>query len=264
MRPTERHRAKKALGQNFLADDRYISRITKAISPMPGDTVIEIGPGLGALTAMLVKSGADVVAIELDKDLFEGLKEKFGGLDNFRLIEGDALEVDYASLTPQPVKLAANLPYNISTAILQRLAEHAQHFSSLILMLQMEVVERITATPGSSARGFLTVIVEASFKAEKLFDVPPDAFRPRPKVMSSVVKLTPRGSEVDGPDGFRRLVSVAFAQKRKTILNNLKGVYPEADKILADAGIEARRRAEDLSLDEWLRLHAAIERQFSR
>ncbi|MGD9589606.1 MAG: 16S rRNA (adenine(1518)-N(6)/adenine(1519)-N(6))-dimethyltransferase RsmA [Pyrinomonadaceae bacterium] len=258
MKGTDRHRAKRSLGQNFLVEPAYAARITAAIDASAGDTVIEIGPGHGALTEKLVGAGANVIAIELDAGLCFELSEKFAGRPNFRLIEGDALDVDYVSVALGTVKLAANLPYNISTAILQKLAEHSQNFSVLVLMLQKEVVDRITAKPGSSERGFLTVLVESSFDARKLFDVPPAAFRPRPKVMSSVVQMVPAKNDIPARQGFRRLLSTAFAQKRKTILNNLKVTFPHAANALAEAGIEERRRAESLTLEEWLRLHAII------
>lgn len=258
MKGTDRHRAKRSLGQNFLVDPAYAARITAAIDAMPGETVIEIGPGHGALTEKLVGARADVIAIELDAGLCFELREKFAGRPNFRLIEGDALNVDYSGLAIGTVKLAANLPYNISTAILQKLAKHSQNFSVLVLMLQKEVVDRITAKPGSSERGFLTVLVESSFEAQKLFDVPPAAFRPRPKVMSSVVQMVPAKYDIAERPGFRRLLSTAFAQKRKTILNNLKVTFPYAANALSEVGIEERRRAESLTLEEWLRLHAII------
>lgn len=258
MKGTGRHRAKRSLGQNFLVDQGIAARIISAISPSPDDLVIEIGPGLGALTAALVDSGADVIAIELDADLFGDLREKFLGRKNFRLIESDALEVDYANIVKGQAKLAANLPYNISTAILQKLSEQSGRFSNLVVMLQKEVVERITARPGKSERGFLTVLLESCFESRKLFDVPPTAFRPQPRVTSSVLCLTPRQIDIDDPAAFRRLLSSAFSQKRKTILNNLRSVYPAAAEKLATAGIDAARRAESLSLDEWLRLHGRL------
>jgi len=258
MKGTDRHRAKRSMGQNFLVDPGYAARIAAAADPSPADTIFEIGPGEGALTERLVDSGANVIAIELDADLYSGLRSKFAGRENFKLIEGDALDTDFTGIAAGPAKLAANLPYNISTAILQKLADQAEYFSTLVLMLQKEVVERITAPPGSSARGFLTALVESSFETEKLFDVPPQAFRPRPKVMSSVVRLRPSKIEVPDRPSFRRLLSVAFAQKRKTILNNLKGNYPDAPAALAQAAIEERRRAESLSIGEWLRLHRVL------
>lgn len=253
-------RAKKSLGQNFLADPDYISKIIAAVHPSADDTVIEIGPGRGALTERLVDSGSRVIAIELDRELIDPLRRKFGGGGRFEVIERDALTVAFGELLDEfgAAKLVANLPYYISTAILQHLAGQRDRFSSLILMFQREVVDRITAQPGSSGRGFLTVIAEAAFQIEKLFDVPPDAFRPVPKVWSSVVRLTPKaGPGLD--KALRDLVSAGFAQKRKTIANNLKQITPEPGRLLAAAGIEPIRRAESLTLDEWIELGRAMK-----
>ncbi|MFL6467807.1 MAG: 16S rRNA (adenine(1518)-N(6)/adenine(1519)-N(6))-dimethyltransferase RsmA [Pyrinomonadaceae bacterium] len=246
--------AKKSLGQNFLAAPNYVDKIIAAVSPSDGDTIIEIGPGRGALTEHLVESGANVIAIELDRDLVPVLTEKFSRYANFQVLEQDALDVNFETLTTNNSKLVANLPYYISTAILQHLAEQRHCFSELVLMFQREVVDRITAKPGNSDRGFLTVLVEASFETEKLFDVPPEAFRPMPKVSSSVVRLKPKPAELADPEVFRNMVSLSFAQKRKTILNNLKPHYANAPQALAAAGIEPSRRAETLTLVEWKQL----------
>jgi 16S rRNA (adenine1518-N6/adenine1519-N6)-dimethyltransferase len=155
--------------------------------------------------------------------------------------------------------LIGNLPYYISTAILQKLIVERMMFSQMVLMLQKEVVERITAPPGSSDRGFLTVLIEAYFRVERLFDVPPDAFKPQPKIWSSVVRLVPLDRADLDSQGFRRLVSSAFAQKRKTILNNLKNIFPNAGDALRNAGIDPARRSETLTLDEWLMLTKLFE-----
>ena len=253
----ERHRAKKSLGQNFLTDPNYVRKIVAALDPRPDDTLIEIGPGLGALTEALIDSGAGVTAIELDRDLAQLLRDRYASRPNFQLIEQDALRIDFAALGQVPAKLIANLPYYISTAILERLSEQRACFTTLVLMFQKEVVDRITAAPGKSERGFLTVMVEAAFRVEKLFDVPPTAFRPAPKIMSSVVRLVPKKPLPVDESAFRGLLSTAFRQKRKTILNNLKPTYPNAAALLERSGIEPARRAESLSLDEWQRLFDA-------
>jgi len=250
--------AKKSLGQNFLSDPIYINKIIDAVSPREADAIIEIGPGRGALTERLVESGAKVIAIELDRDFVPILREKFAGRENFQVLEDDALQIDFRSLiseNPKPEtrhsKLVANLPYYISTAILQRLAEQRECFSELVLMFQKEVVDRITAQPGNSDRGFLTVIVEASFETEKLFDVPPEAFQPVPKVWSSVVRLKPKAADIADFDHFRNVLSLSFSQKRKTILNNLKPHFDNAADALCRANIDPSRRAEALTLAEW-------------
>lgn len=259
----KRSYAKKSLGQNFLVDDTYIRKIIDAVDPSANDTIIEIGPGRGAITEKLVASGANVIAIELDRELAPLLRQNFTHAGNFTVVEADATEVDFASLIAANLKseipglkskVVANLPYYISTAILQKLSEQRECFSSLVLMFQREVVDRITAQPGNSDRGYLTVLVESAFSVTKLFDVPPTAFRPQPKVWSSVVRLKPKENVITQPDAFRKLLSVAFAQKRKTILNNLKTFSPDALVALENAEIDPGRRAETLTLDEWLLL----------
>ncbi len=257
--------AKKSFGQNFLIDDNYISRIIAALAPQSGETIIEIGAGRGALTEKLVESGANVVAIELEREMISVLRVKFSTAENFRLIESDTLKVDFSEISNnQKHKLVANLPYNISTAILQKLIEQREVFSEMILMFQREVVERIIAPPGNSERGFLSVMTEAYLDAEKLFDVPPNAFKPAPKVWSAIIKLIPKHGSVDFDEQlFRAVVSQGFMQKRKTILNNLKHWQQlktlDTQQLLIKSDIEPNRRAETLTLDEWKRLTVNIE-----
>lgn len=257
-------RAKKSLGQNFLRDETVISRIIEALDLQPHDTVIEIGPGQGALTEQLLRKAASVVAIEFDRDMISLLRERFGSKENFHLINDDALNVDLAAVmrgfgADKKCKLAANLPYNISTPILQRLIDQRHLFSRLVLMFQREVVERITAKPGGKERGFLSVLVENAFETEHLFDVPPQAFQPIPKVWSAVVCLTPRSSQVVDEALLREIVSVSFSKKRKTLFNNLKTRFENSPEILEKVGIDARRRAETLTLNEWEKLTAMIK-----
>jgi 16S rRNA (adenine1518-N6/adenine1519-N6)-dimethyltransferase len=261
------HHAKKRLGQNFLVNRGVVDRILQALAPREGETLIEIGPGQGALTAGLLESAGQVLAIEFDRQLIPILTEKFGSSPNFKLLEADALEVDFcAAMQPATrARVIANLPYNISTAILERMIEQRGCIDEMVLMLQREVVDRITAQPGSTERGFLTVMIEAYCEIEKLFDVAPGSFRPVPKVWSSVIRLRMRQHEVVA-DGvlLRSVVSAAFAQRRKTILNNLRHApsplqelikrHGGASIILCQAEIALQRRAETLALTEWLRL----------
>lgn len=263
--------AKKSFGQNFLVDQNYINKIISALAPQNGETIFEIGAGRGALTEKLIESGANILAIELELNMIAVLKESFGDYQNFQLIEADVLKIDFHNLLEnqpenQKVKLVANLPYYISTAILQKLIEHREIFSEMILMFQREVVDRITAEPGNSERGFLTVLVQSNLEVEKLFDVPPKAFRPAPKVWSSVVSLITKESDfqIKNENLFREIVSAGFRQKRKTIFNNLKNVSAELlekfekkgslANILENLNIEPNRRAESLTLDEWKKL----------
>jgi 16S rRNA (adenine1518-N6/adenine1519-N6)-dimethyltransferase len=267
-------RAKKSLGQNFLVDESYAGRIVGALGPRADETVVEIGAGRGALTERLLESAGRVVAIEFDRDLAPVLRARFALRGNFELVEADALAVDFCSVIfPAPSsRLVANLPYNISTAILQRLIEQRRCITEMVLMLQREVVERIAAPAGASERGFLSVVVEAYCEVEKLFDVPPRAFRPAPKVWSTVALLRPRARipvEVEDEKSLWRVVSAGFAQRRKTILNNLRSAPEDlrarveaaggAAPLLEAAGVNPQRRAETLELAEW----AAITRALS-
>ncbi len=256
--------AKKSFGQNFLVDENYIGKIIAALNPQKGETIVEIGAGRGALTERLIDSGADVVAVELERNMISVLRGRFAEKENFRLVESDALKVDFLSLILNPlsfkVKLVANLPYNISTAILQKLIEQRELFSVMILMFQLEVVNRITARVGNSERGFLSVLAQAHLDAEKLFDVPPRAFLPAPKVTSAVVRLTPKANQQNYDEHlFRQIVSAAFVQKRKTIFNNLKNApadlrekFGDVNQLLENCRVEPNRRAETLTIDEWI------------
>jgi 16S rRNA (adenine1518-N6/adenine1519-N6)-dimethyltransferase len=253
-------RAKRSLGQNFLHDENVIARIVDALNLTSADTVVEIGPGTGTLTRHLADKAGRVVAIEFDRDLIPPLMRMFSERPNVRVVNADALDINLATLDLNlDAKLAANLPYNISTAILQRLVEHRHLFERLVLMFQREVVDRITAPPGKRDRGYLSVLVEDTFRSERLFDVPPGAFRPVPKVWSSVVRLFPTKGEIAANDIRLKAVSDGFVQKRKTILNNLKGGYPDIEALLKGCDIDPKRRAETLTLDEWRRLTASIE-----
>lgn len=267
-------RAKKSLGQNFLSDERVIARIVNAFAPGDDETVIEIGPGRGALTAHLIERAGRVIAVEFDRELLPLLEEKFGARQNFSLVQADALAVDFCALIKPDTRarVVANLPYYISTAIMQKLIEERACLTELVLMLQREVVERITAPPASSERGYLSVLVEAYCEAEALFDVSPGSFRPQPKVWSTVVRLRLREKlkiEVGDERLLWQIVSAGFAQRRKTILNNLRHA-PESlrervralgveSRVLEAASIEESRRAETLTLEEWARLTRAIE-----
>jgi len=267
------HRPSKRLGQNFLNNPQVINRIIEALNPKPDETLIEIGPGMGALTAHLIERAGRVIAVEFDRNLAPMLRERFGEHDNLRVLQEDALQTDFCLeiLPAQTARLVANLPYNISTAILQRLISQRHCVSEMVVMLQREVVERIQAPPGSSERGYLSVLVEAYCETEKLFDVAPGSFHPRPKVWSSVIRLRFRPEiefDVQNEELFWAIVSAGFMQKRKTILNNLRNApaslqdlirrHGGASIVLCRAEVELQRRAESLTVAEWVRITRAM------
>jgi 16S rRNA (adenine1518-N6/adenine1519-N6)-dimethyltransferase len=215
-----------------------------------------------------------LVAIEFDRNLIPFLSEKFASRENFKLIESDALVTNFCEVIRPAAnaRVVANLPYNVATAILQRLIEQRHCLGELILMLQREVVERITAGPGSGERGYLSVFVQAYCTTEKLFDVAPSAFRPAPKVWSSVVRLTPRPrllAAVKDEKLLWQVVSAGFAQRRKTMLNNLRSApaplqevvksHGGASIVLCQAQVDLQRRAETLTVEEWTRITRALE-----
>jgi len=264
----------KRLGQHFLTDRRVIQRIIEALEPRADETIVEIGPGTGALTAELVERAGRVVAVEFDNKLEPVLRERFAGSSNFELVMSDALTTDFcAAIAPaRTARLAANLPYNISTAILQRLIAQRSCLDEMVVMLQREVVERVLAPAGTTDRGYISVVVEAYCETQKLFDVAPGAFRPPPKVWSSVMRLKFRPRilvEAKDEELLWATVSAGFAQKRKTILNNLRhasGRLQEVLKrnggasiVLCKAEVDLQRRAETLTIEEWGRIVRAME-----
>ena len=263
----------KRLGQNFLTDQRIIQRIVAVLEPRPDETIVEIGPGKGALTAPLLERAGTLVAIEFDQNLIPLLTDKFSAGKNFKLIQSDALVTDFCeAIRPATqARIVANLPYNVATAILQRLIEQRHCLTEMVVMLQREVVERITASPGTGERGYLSVFVQAYCETEKLFDVAPSSFRPAPKVWSSVIRLRLRpqlAAAVNDEKLLWQVVSAGFAQRRKTILNNLRNAPQSiqellkkrggASIVLCDAGIPPLRRAETFTLEEWAMLVNAL------
>lgn len=240
------HRPRKRFGQHFLHDAGVLQRIVAAISPRPGDALIEIGPGEGALTFPLIDAGADLTVIELDRDLAARLR----ALEHprLRVVESDVLDVDFPDLSREagaPLRLVGNLPYNVSSPILFHALDAAQIIVDMHFMLQKEVVDRMAAMPGGKDYGRLSVMLQARCGVEPLFDVGPGAFRPPPKVDSAVVRLIPKPAESIGiadPIVFARLVKAAFAQRRKTLRNALSGIAdPPA---IETAGLDPGARAE--------------------
>jgi 16S rRNA (adenine1518-N6/adenine1519-N6)-dimethyltransferase len=275
-------RAKKSLGQNFLTDTGVSRHIVDSVSPRPTDIIIEIGSGTGALTGSLAERAGRVVAVELDRRLGDDLSGKLKHFENVSVVWDDALTLDWDELVcrakfdfkPEQgsaeaprVRVVANLPYYISTAIIEKLLAQRGRIFDMTLMLQKEVVQRITSAPGSRDYGYLSVLVQYHCAASKLFDGPPSAFKPPPKVDSAVVRLTFRerpAVEVNNEARFFAVVRACFAQRRNTILNNLKAAASQmtftspAEDALRAAGVEPRRRAETLSLAEFGALADAL------
>jgi 16S rRNA (adenine1518-N6/adenine1519-N6)-dimethyltransferase len=251
------HKARKRFGQNFLHDANVIERIVRAITPRPGQRLVEIGPGQGAITAPLLQAGADLTAIEIDRDLAAMLRDRFGAEPRFHLVEMDVLKFDFATLGAEPagLRVLGNLPYNISTPLIFHLLDYAPLIHDMVFMLQLEVVERMAAAPDTDDYGRLSVMVQYHCKVEKLFKVPPGAFHPQPKVDSAIVRLTPQRPlpfEASDPGLFERVVREAFSQRRKTLRNTLrKLVTPEQ---FAQLGIDTSRRAETLGLEDYVRI----------
>lgn len=255
------HRPRKRFGQNFLHDPIVIRKIIDAIAPEPGDHLVEIGPGQAALTIPLLEAAGSMDAIEIDRDLVPIVQERCAPYGELTLHNVDALKFDFRQLKTdnRPLRLVGNLPYNISTPILFHLLDAREVISDMHFMLQKEVVERMAAGPGSKTYGRLSVMLQAWCKVSHLFDIGPGAFKPPPKVDSSIVRLVPRTDQEVGivdPRRFAELVKAAFAQRRKTLRNNLKGLIT-ADQISA-LGIDPACRAETLSVKEFRQLASAV------
>jgi len=260
-------RPKRHLGQNFLTGSGFPRRIVDALNPSPDEPILEIGPGEGALTGLLLDAGARVIALELDPDLEQLLRRKYGADPRFTLVMADALTANPCQLLPSRgrFRVVANLPYYISTPLLQHLIAHRHCISEMVLMLQREMVARIAAPPGWMDYGYLTILVQLYAEVSRLFDVPPGAFRPVPRVVSSVVRLRlsiePKVKVGDASHLFL-LARVLFAQRRKTILNNLRAglgslAIDSAARLpvlLESARIDGQRRPETLTLTELARL----------
>lgn len=277
-----RPKSKPKLGQHFLVSEEFSGRIVDAVGDVSKSTVLEIGPGRGILTAMLAKRTRRLIAVEIDRVLAAQLRLRFGMTRNVEIIEGDILSVDIDSLfgpkpglgrpgielNPEPVTVVGNLPYFITSDILLRLFEFSRYFESIVIMVQREVADRISAKPGGSEYGVLSATAQLYARVEKLFTLPPGAFDPPPKVHSAVLRLTmaPQLEKlgVTG-DGFIDFLRLSFGQKRKTLWNNLKGKYAAADlkRALAESGVEATARAETLTLDQSAALFLALRTQSS-
>ena len=253
--------AKKHLGQNFLHEKGVIEKIVQAIDPRPGDVIVEIGPGQGALTFPLLQKHGELTAIEFDRDLHAPLQAAAREHGTLHLIEGDVLGVDFTALAAQrgdsrgQIRLAGNLPYNLSSPILFHALDHAAAIRDMHFMLQKEVVERMAAGPGSKVYGRLSVMLQAYCTVTPLFVVPPGAFRPAPKVDSAVVRLLPTAAErieVQDRVAFANVVRAAFGQRRKTLRNALHAVADSA--AIEAAGLRPDARAEQVDVAGFVRL----------
>lgn len=254
---------KRALGQNFLVDRSVLARIASLVATGPGECLLEVGPGRGALTDLLAATGARLVAVELDRQLVPYLTERFASFPTVEVVAADIMRVDLPKLLGErcagPWKVAANLPYNISSQVLLLFVENRRLFSRLVLMLQKEVGERLAAPPDCKEYGVLTVFCQLHFEVRKEFTVRPGAFFPAPKVDSVVLSVVPRSrplADVGDEALFRRVVKAAFGQRRKTLWNCLKGAtfgLPDEAlrQLLSECAIEPVRRGETLSIEEF-------------
>jgi 16S rRNA (adenine1518-N6/adenine1519-N6)-dimethyltransferase len=254
-----KHRARKRFGQHFLHDPGVIGRIVAAIDPRPGERLVEIGPGLGALTLPLLRRAGRLEVIEIDRDVIPLLQERCAGQGELVVHGEDVLETDFAALAGDgpPMRVCGNLPYNISTPLLFRLLDAAAYIRDMHFMLQKEVVDRMVAAPGGKDYGRLTVMLAAACRCERLFRVGAGAFSPPPRVESAIVRITPLAAPpFPLPDRVRyaAVVAAAFSMRRKTLRNSLRGVVTDA--AFEAAGIDPGRRAESLHPGEFAALAA--------
>ncbi|NQZ31519.1 MAG: 16S rRNA (adenine(1518)-N(6)/adenine(1519)-N(6))-dimethyltransferase RsmA [Oceanospirillaceae bacterium] len=252
------HKARKRFGQNFLQDQGVIRRIIRGVSPRPSDHMVEIGPGLGALTEVILDEAGALDAVELDRDLIPILRTKFFSYeDKFRIFEADAMKFDFSSLQQdeRPLRIIGNLPYNISTQLIFHLLQHTTCVQDMHFMLQKEVVDRLAAKPGDKLYGRLGIMAQYYCEIEPLFIVPPEAFDPIPKVDSAIVRLMPykqKPHTAKSLSTLEKIVKTSFSMRRKTLRNNLKGIMT-AEQLQA-LDIDPIRRPETLSLVEFIKI----------
>ena len=258
------HRARKRFGQNFLIDQAIIQQIIQSIHPQANQHIVEIGPGQGALTQLLIDGCERLTAIEIDRDLITYLQQRFGhDRYRFQLINTDVLNIDFNEIADanNKITIVGNLPYNISTPLLLKLTEFKPLINDMYFMLQREVVERICAQVGTKNWGRLAAMLQYHFDVEQLFDVPPESFQPSPKVHSSILKMSPKIADVDVIDvkQYAAIVAQSFAQKRKTIRNNLKSLLN--DEQLASLSIDPNQRPEQLTVAQLATLSNYLSNQ---
>ncbi len=248
------HQARKRFGQHFLTSSDTIELIVSAIAPQEGETIVEIGPGRAAITAPLANCATTLHAIEFDRDLIAKLNRQFQNRANVTIHEADALQFDFSTLGDE-LRIVGNLPYNISTPLLFHLLTFRNIVTDMHFMLQKEVVDRMSATPGNKDYGRLTIMLGCQLEIVPLFDVTPDAFTPPPKVMSSVVRMRPfphNRFDIQDAHMLELIVKQAFSRRRKTLRNALQGLASEPD--IEAAGLERGKRPEQIPIDGWIRL----------
>jgi len=252
------HQARKRFGQNFLSDDAVIDRIISGINPRPGDRMVEIGPGLGALTEPLLQQlDGHLQVVELDRDLVPVLRTKFFNYPHLNINEADALKFDFNTLcdADHPLRVVGNLPYNISTPLIFHLLDNIRHLKDMHFMLQKEVVERMAAAPGDGNYGRLGIMTQYYCRVQPLFIVGPEAFQPAPKVESAIVRLVPHAQlpyPVESVERLQHIVRTAFSKRRKTLRNALGGLVPP--EALAALEIDPGLRPENLSVKQYCQL----------
>lgn len=249
------HQARKRFGQNFLHDENIIHRIINSISPQKNEHIVEIGPGLGALTRVLAQHLNQFDAIEIDRDLIEHLNSDPILKNKLTIYSKDVLKFDFYTLNKTPLRIVGNLPYNISTPLCFHLLTFTHLITDMTFMLQKEVVDRMTADVNSKDYGRLSVMIQYHCEAESLFDVPPHAFTPQPKVNSAIVRLTPHQTKPYSAKNevyFSEIVKASFAHPRKTLRNNLKAYLNEEQ--LHAIGINPQARAETLSVSDYVNI----------
>lgn len=259
---------KKRLGQHFLADRNILDKVVRTAGVTKEDVVLEVGPGLGDMTLALAQKAGQVIAVEIDSKLIPVLRKKVSGLSNVTIRWANILRVNLEYLfyeTGKPLKVVANLPYNISTPLLFRFIESRNYFSSLTLMLQKEVVERIIAPPGGKDYGALSVLIQAVSRPSIQFVVKPSAFFPPPQVESAVIKISWRDDlkmKAEDEEWFREVVKASFSHRRKTLINSLKfsglPLPPSPEKKMETSGIDPGRRPETLNIEEFIHLAEAL------
>jgi 16S rRNA (adenine1518-N6/adenine1519-N6)-dimethyltransferase len=253
----QHHQPRKRFGQSFLVDPKYVARIVDAVAPRPADNLVEIGPGQAALTRPLIAEAGHLTAIEIDRDLAALLASEFAP-EALTLHVADALDFDFGTLGPA-LRVVGNLPYNISTPLLFHIAQFESTIADVHVMLQREVIARMTAQPATPDYGRLTVMLQARFRVTRLFTVPAGAFRPAPKVESAVARLVPLGASkprIADAALFARIVAAAFGQRRKTLRNALSALCDAT--ALANAGIDPAARGEVLGVADFARLANAL------